>query len=302
MRLSRFSTNETLYSSQHQLVLRKSERGFNARAGFSDYAISTGISFDRQDSASKAVQTLVELHVLELLGKAANVAYWECLSAGATNPGQSNAAARDWKRLSPAARQAQMKAALTSLGYTGEFASALQRYQLDNGLNATGRPSFDTFLSLRNSDPTSATGVNADPSAAPISKTKRISMRANNLGPTWRAEIGLTRSSFVSCYYRADDGVIAQIYPNPFNPRRWLAANTTHFVPDTVTEDQLYITGRSPQFLCLASDKDPQTSLPNSLRKAPLQDLRPFGVTSFRAIVDAYASATGGVTDFAIWK
>lgn len=301
MRLSRFSTNETLYSSQHQLVLRKSERGFDARAGFSDYAVSTGISFSRQDSAAKAVQTLVELHVLELLGKAANVPYWECLSAANTQPRHVNAVSKEWKALSERARAARMGEMLAALGYAEALPQALQRFQIDSGLNATGQPSYETYLALKNAQTGAAARVGAEPGAAPARKTPGISMRANNLGATWRVEIGLAKSAYVNCYYRADDGVIAQIYPNPFNPRHWLAANSTHFIPDTITEEQLYITGRNPHFLCLSAPKDLTPALPRGLKQSPLQDLRPFGITSFKQITDAYARASKGEAEWAIW-
>ncbi len=308
MRLSRMGTNETLYSSQHQMTLRQTEFGLDARAGFADYGVSAGLSFDRQDSPAKAVQTLVELHVLELLGKAANVPYWECLAAPGTNPGSHIEISDGWSDLSATEREAVLTRDLMALGYAGRLRDMIQRFQIDNGLNVSGRVNFETFLAARQLRKTGGGAAVTVPISAPSTTPAPavqggdLTVRAEDLGLTWRVQIGLRKSAFVACYYKSDDGVIAQIYPNRFNRSRWLSASAAHFVPDTVSEKNLYIRGRAPEFLCLASDQDPSARLPSGLRQAALQDLRQYGIVSFRQIVDSYKAATNGRFDWDQWK
>ncbi|MEL6264528.1 MAG: hypothetical protein AAFR52_02610 [Pseudomonadota bacterium] len=279
MRLSRFGTHEVLYTSQHQLTLRQNSLSVDGRAGFADYGASVGLSFDRQDSPAKAVQTLIDLHVIELLGKHASVPYWTCLSRKDTAPAFHQKASDDWRGGSD--KTAFMRTALKQRGYDGAFASALQAFQLDHGLPPSGRPNFETYLALKGDE---AGGSGPTPGRGPT-----LSLKASNIGPTWRVEVGVSKSAHVSCYYRSDDGVVARIHPNPFNPVTQVSATAQLFVPDALSERNFLIQAQSPRFLCLAAGEDPGPGLPDGLRGPAFADLSGAGYGDFRAIRDAYA-------------
>ena len=295
MRLSRRGTNETLYSSQHDIVIRRSEVGFDARVGFSGYGASAGISFQRDESSAKAVQTLVELQVLELLGKAAGVPYWECLSRPSGNHATVVAAQKSWPADDGAARTAAMAKGLASLGYTQPFEQALLKFQVDNGLNPTGRIGYESYLTMQEALANAEQVARVQP-AALADPQSNITARAKTVAGNWRLEVGLKRGAFVQCYYQADDGVIARIYPNRFDQAVWLGANATHFVPSTSNEDRYAIQAANPQFLCFSSSDDPSRALPQELQQPDFADLRGVGTTSLQDLANAYAAALPDVT------
>lgn len=296
MRITRFGTNEVLYSSQHHMAIRNSQRGADAVAEIGSIAIGASIGYASQESPAAAVQTLVDLHVIELLGKVAGVPYWTCLDARATDPATQTALSSAWRAMSAAERRARIRTGLRALGYPGSLEQALRRFQIDQGLVASGRPSFETFRALSVALPE---GIPAKVPAEPAPSPLGISMRVNYIGPTHRLEVGLERSAHVHCFHRDPDGTISQIFPNPFQRQSWLTANAAHFVPNTIAEKEILIQGSGLQFLCMASEADLSDRLPPAFGGPVFSDLRARGVMDLDMILQAYARAAENNLDFA---
>ena len=135
-------------------------RGFGlGGTGIIDLAsLSSTIQIERIESMGQAVRNLIELGAIELIGRHANVQYWECLNIPAT---KTKAAQRKESIFSSADKlrripEAQMM--LAQLGYySGEITGivdqrtrdALSHFQAKNRLIATGDLNYDTFLQLQ---------------------------------------------------------------------------------------------------------------------------------------------------------
>ena len=292
MRLSRFGTREQLYNEQHELVLRDRQFGVDLVAEIGTFAGGGGIQFDRRESPARAVQTLVDLHVIELLGKAAGVPYWECINQSSTNPTVSADLSSDWQSLDESNRQNKLQAGLSTLGYNGEFTSALTQFQVDNALLATGRPNFETYRVMSLALPG---GIPDRAPDQPVQGVNALVLKVSKISPTIRLEIGLVRSANVYCFQQDNsDGSIAQIFPNPFQKDSRLTANALHFVPNTIAEKSISIQGDSLSFMCLGTAEEIAGKLPEAYSAPPLSDLRAVGVTSFPQIFEQFSQAYDG--------
>ena len=294
MRLSRFGTREQLYNEQHQMVLRDRQTGADIVAEIGGFAVGGGLSFERRESPALAVQALVDLHVVELLGKAAGVPYWECLGDRATDPAWASARAGEWREMDATTRQQRLEAGLQALGYADPFATALARFQVDNGLLATGRPGFETWLAMAGALPGGVPEATAQQTHAGVAPNG-LSLAISRIRPTVRLEIGLLRTAHVRCFSRdGEDGSISQILPSPFQPDGRLAASTRHFVPNTIAEKSISIRGQGLGFLCVATPESLDGRLPEAYRAAPFSDLRRRGVDSVGRLLGDIERASGG--------
>lgn len=115
------------------------------------------LKFQRLESTGQAVRNLVELGVIELLGRHSGVPYWSCLSLPSTEARPAARAERDFIRGSASSQITEVQELLISLGRlpapaTGQrdaaTRAALSQYQAERGLIATGRADFDTQQAL----------------------------------------------------------------------------------------------------------------------------------------------------------
>lgn len=120
--------------------------------------IGVTLKFQRLESTGQAVRNLVELGVIELLGRHANVPYWTCLSLPET---EARPVARDERafiRTTDASQLEEVQALMIQLGLLSssslgilddETRRALARYQAERSLIASGLADFDTLQALK---------------------------------------------------------------------------------------------------------------------------------------------------------
>lgn len=115
------------------------------------------ISQDRNQGTHQSVRTLVELGLIELLGKLTKVPYWRCLEIESTNP-TAISQARDWYDEIPETKRIYVvQRAMFDAGlYNGQvdgwlnphFREALNQYKAKSDLIANGRVDFDLYYRL----------------------------------------------------------------------------------------------------------------------------------------------------------
>lgn len=282
MRLSSMPSGVVQYSAKQEVSMRKVSGGLNLLASFPGAGAVLGFSVDRSDSASKAVETMVHLQVIELLGKAAGVPYWECLQHNVQTRSAAESSAKSWRSMSDRERAADAKLRLAKLGYGGNLSDALQSYQLAVGQNPTGRLDFATYNMLLQEKPrsTSLTGP-------------KLSLSKHR--DAVRLKVNLAADGYVDCYYQAADGVIAKIYPNPFQAKERLSSGSEHSVPNAAAAKAFQIEaaprGKSQSFICLATPSDMSAKLPRWTRPNDFRDLRAYGVERLADIGAAYQRA-----------
>ncbi|WP_372887042.1 peptidoglycan-binding protein [Shimia sp.] len=112
---------------------------------------------ERIESRGQAVRNLIEVGVIELLGRHAGVPYWSCLDSPAGEARASEARERDLLATPDSARIARAQGMLVALGRLRGHAPgqldtatrrALSRFQSDQRLLPNGRVDFDTYEAL----------------------------------------------------------------------------------------------------------------------------------------------------------
>ncbi len=148
--------------SANEVVIGGSGQGVDIAGRIGDYGVKFNVGRDYALGAGGAVRTLVDLAMIELVGKWARVPYWQCLMLDQTNPNFQRQM-RDWfVESGPAGQLALIKASLISRGYLPpgsenmvltdpNLRQALSRFQTDRGVVATGVVDFSTYdAALRN--------------------------------------------------------------------------------------------------------------------------------------------------------
>lgn len=136
------------------------------RQGFKGYAkglidlaeIGLSISVNRVESESQAVRNLVELGLIELIGRHAGVPYWTCLAAPETNAKKNERREKWFTRTRLPSTTPQVQKMLAALGYLSvpfeeglgpKTRSAIARFQADEDMLPNGIVDFDLSERLR---------------------------------------------------------------------------------------------------------------------------------------------------------
>ncbi|MDZ7713182.1 MAG: DUF4384 domain-containing protein [Rhodovibrio sp.] len=134
-----------------------SGRGGEAEGVIEKASLWFEVEQDRRQGSHQAVRTLVELGLIEVLGKLTKVPYWRCLELDTTDP-TLIAQARTWyDRMTIDERHRVVQAALKKTGdyggpVTGQMNTAFKRaingYKAEKDLIANGRVDFDLYYRL----------------------------------------------------------------------------------------------------------------------------------------------------------
>jgi hypothetical protein len=124
----------------------------------------TGVQFNFGREVSQgtgpAVRTLVDLGLIELVGKWARVPYWQCLALDQTHPEYQSQMRDWWDSMSGDDRLRLFQNALRSAGYfrgtvdakpSTALRDAVMRFQADQNVTVTGNIGFETYERLAKS-------------------------------------------------------------------------------------------------------------------------------------------------------
>ncbi len=164
MHLGDFRTRTLIpgMDSANEVIIGSAGQGLDLAGRIGNYGVQFNVGRDYTLGTGGALRTLVDLAMIELVGKWARVPYWQCLMLDQTNPAFQRQM-RDWYDASGFIGQIKLiQNSLEHQGYlpkgTGSlpvnnpmFRSALARFQADKGLVVTGVPDFQTYdRALRN--------------------------------------------------------------------------------------------------------------------------------------------------------
>lgn len=143
-----------------------------------DLDVAVPISIDRVESQGQAVRNLIELGLIELLGKHAGVPYWQCLQGDMTDA--RAAQKRERKHVLTGAETKGIQRRLIALGYLSGSPSgtldsatrqAITRFQTKHHLIANGEVDFDFIERLKAATPPPV--AKAKPASVPASVPKQ---------------------------------------------------------------------------------------------------------------------------------
>lgn len=275
------------------------------------------MSMDRSEGTHQSVRTLVELSLIETLGKLTKVPYWTCLDIPQTNPEMMEQAREWYDRMTPDQRTVMAQTALVNAGYLGgpptgamdqATREALGRYQAEHDLIADGRVTFDLYysflannLAARVPDPeetakdrAQAVLASAPATAARLGTPVQVKLTTDRgarpsykVGDSLRVSVGVTDDAYVYCYYQDGNGTIARIFPNRFSPDAYLTAAKTVTVPSPQAGFDIVFErpGATERVDCVASRREVGIGLSRDLM---VPDLTPIPGRTMDSIVREY--------------
>lgn len=158
MHLGDFRTRTLIpgLDSANEVIIGNGGQGIDLAGRIGTYGVQFNVGRDYTQGSGSAVRTLVDLAVIELVGKWARVPYWQCLTLEQTHP-EFQRQLRDWfDEGSPSVRTQLVARSLASRGYLPPITTplpensialrkALARFQADNGMVVTGVVDFPTY-------------------------------------------------------------------------------------------------------------------------------------------------------------
>ncbi len=156
--------------SANEVIIGGAGQGLDLAGRIGDYGVKFNVGRDYSIGAGGALRTLIDLGMIEMVGKWARVPYWQCLTLDQTHP-DFQRQMRDWfDEGSHLVHNKLVQRSMMSQGYLNattenldarspELVVSLGKFQADNGLAVTGIIDFPTYeRALRDFVSLNATG------------------------------------------------------------------------------------------------------------------------------------------------
>jgi hypothetical protein len=144
-------------SSANQITVANAAAGVDSGGRINKAGVQFSLGREVSQGAGTAVRTLIELGLVELIGKWAKVPYWQCLALDQAHP-EFQHQLRDWWEAMPSEERIKLfQTGLRSQQYfqgngdgrpSVSLRNALMRYQADQHLIVTGNATFETYERL----------------------------------------------------------------------------------------------------------------------------------------------------------
>lgn len=310
--------------SANEIVIGSGGQGLDLSGRIGNYGVQFNVGRDYTQGSGPAIRTLVELAMIELLGKWARVPYWQCLTLEQNHP-EFMRQMREWyEGASPTARHQLVLRSLLRRGYLANenpddatLRTALARFQTDERMIVTGVVDFPTYeRSLRNFVSLTPeghlqrigweTGANASAVATSSQQGQppEVDLQVENImlgrsgfeqGEQIFLSATVSRASYLSCYMRNARNEVIRLLPNATNKSGWVPGNQAVRIPDWMSPTPGFVmdAGVPGQEVvgCFASDRNLSAQLPASLQKQAFQPLP--GITNLEQIAAQMREAAG---------
>lgn len=144
-------------SVSNTMVIAKGGRSADGGGKIGKAGIQLSMDFSKTEGLGAATRALVELSLIESLGRFTQVPYWKCLDIDSGNPAMKETALEWYETSTDINRNIFVQRKLAGMNrYSGiidgknndEFKKAVSEYQARVGLIANGVVSFDVYFSL----------------------------------------------------------------------------------------------------------------------------------------------------------
>jgi Domain of unknown function (DUF4384) len=148
--------------SANEVIIGGAGQGLDLAGRIGDYGVKFNVGRDYALGTGGALRTLVDLAMIEMVGKWARVPYWQCLTLEQTQPDFQRQMLDWYQEGSPLSHHKLVQRSLITQGYLGpqgtelpenspELAAVLGKFQADKGMVVTGVVDFPTYeRALRN--------------------------------------------------------------------------------------------------------------------------------------------------------
>ena len=316
--------------SANEVVIGGAGDGLDLAGRIGTYGVRFNVGRDYAMGTGGAMRTLVDLAMIELVGKWAHVPYWQCLMLDQTNPNFQRQM-RDWFNGSGTNGQFKLvRSSLISRGYLSSNQSnlnandpamreAIARFQADKGVVVSGVVTFPTYeAALRNfvgldddgvltrvgwtQDSLRTTSTAAGSSSAPWA----INIQLENPQPagvrpafTEGEQIFLSatvsKASHLYCFYVDAAGSVMRLLPNALQTNTLISAEQAVRIPDWMNANPAFIldAGKpgSEETLCIATTNDVMPKLSADLKGPALTYMK--DVRGSKGIKEGFQQALG---------
>jgi curli biogenesis system outer membrane secretion channel CsgG len=323
-------------STSNTMIIRK---GGNAKEGggkLGKIGLSFNLDLSQTEGLGATTRTLLELSLIEALGKFTRVPYWKCLDIDSTHPMMMDQAREWYDTAKEPDRIMFFQRKLSGMNrFKGpldgkpseELKNAIAEYQAVAHLIADGRMNFDLYYSLlddtqnklaelptttarRESLPTLSNVPQPapEPVAAPGAQGQAFRLNLNSergprpayrIGEFLNLSLSATGNGTAYCYYEDAQRTVARIFPNQFYPNSMISASPVVRLPAGGFKIKFDRAGRE-RVACIASDREMIT--PGKLTGT--RDLTPLAVKSVDEIVSQFKqlnpAATASIIDITV--
>lgn len=316
-------------TSRNSVVILKQGRGLDGDAAYHKFGINYSMNLARSEGQSQALRGLVELAVVELIGKLTKTPYWSCL--GVTDP-KANEETRlemfDWYHAMAATRVeliAYFQNQLRRRGFydgpiDGEFNpaidEAISNYRAGLGLSRQAVLSEEFFYAFLAADhtkvkrpekpalyvapPAAAAGPGALPAPAPAVPAAPLKLSLTNpqqqtrfaRGESISLALAPSQDAHVYCYLQDENAKVIRFFPNRFSRDSRIASARPLTLPGAM-RFQLTMNpkGVTETISCFATPNDVLPSLPQNLVGT---DFEPLPGATLDLIRAAFDKSSGG--------
>ena len=316
-------------TSRNSVVILKQGRGFDGDAAYHKFGINYSMNLARAEGQSQALRGLVELAVVELIGKLTKTPYWTCLNV--TDP-KANSETRlemfDWYHSMAATRveliawfQNQLRRRWFYDGpIDGEFNpaidEAISNYRAALGLSREALLNEEFFYAFLAADhakvkrpqqparyaapPPMAAAPGSPPAPAPAASTAPLKLSLTTpkqqtrfaRGESISLAVAPSQDAHVYCYLQDENTKVMRFFPNRFVRDSRVAAARPLALPGAMRFQLTMNQKGVPETIsCFATPQDVLTSLPQTLVGT---DFEPLPGATLDLISAAFAKASGG--------
>lgn len=310
-------------STSNTMVIVKGGKSTEGGGKLGKVGFSFNMDLSKSEGLGATTRTLVELGLIETLGKFTQVPYWRCLDADITNPVIREQAQENFELMKEKDRIlfVQRKLGGSLKAYSGPLdgamndalKEAIMEYQSKNDLIADGRVNFDIYASLMDdtfntpslAPQSAATPVPAAARPQPVAPSQSMGGGAPSGGPfkvnissdrgaTPSYKVGeflnmtlsLSGDGTVFCYYEDVGKSVARIYPNQWFPNSAMRAGNATKLPSGGFKIRFDRPGKE-RVACVGADRE--VVVPPNLKGA--KDLTPLPVRSIDEVISLYRLA-----------
>lgn len=238
-------------STANTMIITKEGKSGEAGGKIMKMGLSFNMELSKSEGVGAATRTLVELGLIETLGRFTKVPYWKCLDIPSNNPSMVDQAREWYDTASEKDRVLFYQRKLAGMQrYKGQidgvmndgFKSAVAEYQAAAGLTADGRTNFELYYSLLDDEqnmlvalpvaqqkrtPPSLGGAAAPEAAVAAIPPEPPNLQVNlesdrgtkpvyRIGESLNLNFSMNLTGTVYCYYEDAGKITARLFPNRF--------------------------------------------------------------------------------------
>jgi len=290
-------------TSSNSIAVVRHGKASNFDAGIEKFGVNLELSFNKNEGMNQAIRSLVQLSLIELLGKASKVPYWECLDIESTNPEINNELEEWYLSMNHIEKIKYIQKELMNLGFfndkingieTQQLKLAIIKFKREHHLTADSKISFELYkkLMLKPQQKTNENKIKQT-HLIPLDFAIETDKKWYHAGDNIKLSLSLTNDAYVHCFYEDTDKKVFKIFPNKFVSKSYLKAGNGLTIPGENMRFKLNVSKRNVQehILCLVSYQNLDQSFiqePELHNELILKNLTAISVDKLSDLVNVY--------------